>query len=258
MLLADFGDFAGAAEGYFVHTVIAVDDERVLHAEHGHGFGDQRNQPRLVDAHHLPPRASGVEQRAHDVQDRARAERLAHGHDGLHPGMVRWGQKEAESVRAQGLYGVFGRKLSWNAKRFEDVRRAAFGGDGAVAVLGYLRSRCCRDEGGGSGDVEAAAGVAAGSAGVDKLVALGLSEWKRGCGLAHREREAGNLGGGFAASRHGAQQPSKLNLGGLAAQDLLHERVRLREREGLAPFNNSPQLGLNGHEVPAYQSRRLS
>jgi hypothetical protein len=56
---------------------------------------------------------------------------------------------------------LIGREVEVEAEGGEDIRAAALGGGGAVAVLGDFASRACEDEGGGGGDVEGVRAVAA-------------------------------------------------------------------------------------------------
>ena len=72
-------------------------------------------------------------------------------------------------------YGCFiGGESDGDAEGFEDVGGAAAGGDGTVAVLGDGGSGGGGDEGGGGGDVEGAAEISAGTAGVGELVAFSV------------------------------------------------------------------------------------
>ena len=103
------------------------------------------------------------------------------------------------------------------------------------------------DEGGGGGDVEGAAGVGAGAAGVDQEGALGIVEWDGGGGGAHGVDEAGDFGGGGAAGGEGAEEGGEFEFGGFAAEDGLEELGGVGAGEGLAAFDDSFEIRLEGH-----------
>ncbi len=67
-------------------------------AEEGHGFGDDGDEMRCVDAHDLCGGSCGIGERADDVEDGADAEGAANGHHGLHrrvqAGSVEEGQSD--------------------------------------------------------------------------------------------------------------------------------------------------------------------
>src|SRR5580698_2241322 len=102
------------------------------------------------------------------MKDGADAECATNGHDGFHRGMKRRSVEEGETMFSECRCALGGRERNGDVKGFEDVGGAALRGDGAVAVLGDGGSSGCCDEGGGGGDVEGAAGVCAGAAGVDE------------------------------------------------------------------------------------------
>ena len=128
-----------------------------------------------------------------------------------------------------------------------DVRGARFGGDGAVAVLGDGGSGGGCDEGGGGGDVEGAAEVSAGAAGVDEGVAFGFGEREGGGGGAHGVDEAGEFGGMLGAAAEGTEERGEFDLGGLAGEDGLHERASLVAAEGCSLFHQALEVGLERH-----------
>jgi len=90
-----------------------------------HGFGDEWDEARLVDAHDLTASACRIEQWAHDVQDGARAESAADRMTAFMPGMMRGREQKAESVRAESGDGGFGREVHRDSECFEDVCGAA-------------------------------------------------------------------------------------------------------------------------------------
>jgi hypothetical protein len=261
---ADLGEVAGAGDGEFVHTGLragvtacvagfSVDDEGVAGVEEDHGFGGERDEMRGVDAHDLCGSSGGVGERADEMEDGANAKGAADGHDGLHCRMQAGGVEEGETVLAEGGCAVGGGEVDGEAEGFEDVGGAARGGDGAVAVLGDHQfspggsSGGGGDEGGGGGDVEGAAGVGAGAAGVDEEGALGEGEGDGGGGGAHGVDEAGDFRGGGAAGGERAEEGGELEFGGFAAEDGLEELGGVGAGEGLASFDDSFEVGLEGH-----------
>ena len=65
--VVDLGDLGGAGDGELVYPgpcrmlpVFAVDDEGVAGSEQGHGFGDEGDEARGVDAHDLSGGAGGL------------------------------------------------------------------------------------------------------------------------------------------------------------------------------------------------------
>jgi hypothetical protein len=103
------------------------------------------------------------------------------------------------------------------------------------------------DEGGGGGDVEGAAGVGAGAAGVCQDAALGFAEWDGGGCFSHGVDKAGDLGGGFAAGGEGAEESGEFDLGGFSAEDGVEELGGFGAGEGLVAFDDSFEVGLEGH-----------
>ncbi len=219
-----------------------MDDHGVLDVQQNHGVGDEGDEAGLVDAHDLAAGSGGVEQGAEDVQDGAHAEGFADRHHCFQLRMMRGGEEEGEAVGAEGLGGFGGGEVDGDAEGFEDVGGAAEGGDGAVAVLGDFDSGCRCDQGGGGGDVEAAAGVASGAAGVDQVVLLYVAEGKEVGGVAEGVGEAGDLGGGFAAGGQGAEQGGEFDVAGLAGEDAFHERGGVFAGEGFALFEDAAKL----------------
>jgi len=139
------------------------------------------------------------------MKDGANAQSAANGHDGFHCRMQRRRVKESEAMLAERSCTVGGGEADGDAEGFEDIGRTAGGGDGSVAVFGDHQfcfgggSGGGGDEGSGGGDVESAAGVRAGPAGVDEKSALGVGEWDGSGGGAHSVDEACDFSGGGAA-----------------------------------------------------------
>ena len=93
-----------------------------------HGFGDERDEVRGVDAHDLRGGSGGIGERAEEVEDGADAEGAADGHDGLHgrvqagrveegEAMARGGRRWLRRARGRrGCRGLRGRRLSRSAR----------------------------------------------------------------------------------------------------------------------------------------------
>jgi hypothetical protein len=228
-----------------------VDDHCVARAEHGEGFGYEWDETRLVDAHDLAASAGGVEEWPQNMENRAHAEGLTDGHKCFHLRVMCGGEKKAEAMGAERVGCVGGGKMDGNSEGFEDVGRAASGSDGTVAVLGEhywcpggCSGRGC-DERGSGGDVEAAAGVAAGAAGVDEMLLLYLAEREHVSCLAHGSCEACDLGSGLAAAGEGAEEGGDFDIAGLGGEDLLHKGRGVLARQGFALFDDAAKLVLD-------------
>src|SRR5712692_4577663 len=89
-------------------------------------------------------------------------------------------QRRREEERNSYLFETCGKSRGWrvdiHAERFHYIRRAAFGGHAAIAVLGHADARSGHDQRTCSGDIERTAGVAASAAGVDQRVTLGVAD----------------------------------------------------------------------------------
>src|SRR5579884_4120002 len=71
-------------------------------------------------------------------------------------------------------------KVDANAERFHHIGRSAFGADAAIAVLGDAHA-CARGyQGGCSRDIEGAAGIAAGAAGIEQVIFSLTHSWAGG------------------------------------------------------------------------------
>ena len=134
--------------------------------------------------------------------------------------------------------------LSIPAEGFENVGGAALRGDGAVAVFGDGCSGGGGDEGGCGGDVEGATGVGAGAAGVGEGGSLRVAEWNGGGGGTHGVDEAGDFGGGGAASGERAEESGEFEVGGFAAEDGLEKLGGVGAGEVLVAFDDSFEVGL--------------
>ncbi len=256
--VADFGDVGGAADGYLIETgtagcaagtVVAVNDEGVANAEGGHCFGHKRDEMRGVDAHDLRACAGRVGERAEEVEDGADASAaVQRGISGLHVCEVQACRvEEGEPMFPEGFGRVFGVEVYRDAEGFEDISGAALGGDGTVAMLGDGGSGGCGYECGGGGDIEGAAGIAAGAAGVDQSQTLFIGEWDGSGGSSHGVDKAGNFGGGFTAGGESPEEGGDLDVGELAGEDAFHEFARLYAGENGAAFDDQFEVRLERH-----------
>ena len=86
------------------------------------------------------------------------------------------------------------RDVDADAEGFEDVGGTAAGAGGAVAVFGDVRAGSGSDDGGGGGNVEGVAAIAAGAAGVDEMRGPEACVGENGGGVAtHDGGETGEL-----------------------------------------------------------------
>ncbi len=180
--------------------------------EQAHGFGDDGNEVGRVNAHDLRPGSGWVGKRAKHIEDGADAQRPANGHNCLHGRLQAGRMEESEAVSAKRGYCIRRCEGDGNPEGLEDVGRSACRGDRAVAVFGHDHSvrgsGCGGNQGRGGGDVEGAAGVAAGTAGIDQQATLRLGQRHRGCGGTHDVDKAGKLCGMLSARGDGSKQRS--------------------------------------------------
>ena len=86
-------------------------------------------------ADHVERRRRGIRERPQDVEHRAHAERLAHGRDVLHRGVIVRREQEREAAARETRAGRGLVERDRQAERREHVGAAALARDGAVAVL---------------------------------------------------------------------------------------------------------------------------
>jgi hypothetical protein len=253
--VVDFGDVGRAEDRDFIEAGgpgdggFTMDDEGVAGAKLGHGFGDERDEVRGVDAHDLRGRSGRIGEWPEEIEDSANSEGATDGHDRFHGRVEARGVKERETVAAKARGGFGGGDVDGDAEGLKDVSRAALGGNGSVAVLGDCGSGGCGDERSGGGDVEGAGGVAAGAAGVDEELALGGIEGEGGGGGAHGLNEASYFGWSFTTSGEGSKEGGDLDVGELTREDLLHEVAGFFAGERNAAFDELLKVGLEGHPL---------
>ena len=88
-----------------------------------------------------------------------------------HGGVNRRREKKAHADFFDGAARGFGRQIHANAERFENIRGAAVGADRAIAVFCDAHACACHYESRSGRNIECAARVAAGAAGVDQRLA---------------------------------------------------------------------------------------
>ena len=129
---------------------------------------DRLDQRARVHADELALRADGVQQRTEAVHHGADRKLRAHRGHVAH-GRVRPAREEGpDADLAQHPGRVGHRQVGVHAERLEHVEGAGPARGGAVAVLRDGHAGAGHHEGGGGRDVEGAAAVAAGAAGVDR------------------------------------------------------------------------------------------
>ena len=126
---------------------------------------------------------------------------------------------------------------------------AAFRGHAAIAMLGDTHTRPSDHEGGCRRNIECAAGIAAGAAGIDQSVAPGTARVEHGVGMKFKRNSSGADGFGESndffdrlalhVQRH--QQRRNLRVGAVSGKDLGHHRARFFAGERLAMHGDTMQ-----------------
>ena len=199
-----------------------------------------------VDAEQLAANAGGIGQRSDEVEECAQA-KLAARPDGMtHRTVVRRCEHEAEADVVDGSRDLLRRQIQGHAEALEEIGAAAGTRDGAVAVLGHLRSRRRGDEAGGGRDVEQVRPVAARAHEIDQVRPL-HGDGRRH--LAHYHRRAGDLLDCLALHAQPQQQGADLRIRGLAGHDAAHHRRHLVAAE-ILPLGDTRQGLLHVHRWP--------
>jgi len=166
--VADFGDLRFAGERNFVKSARAVNDESAKGAKFGEGSGDGVDHVCGEDSEDLGFGACGIRERAEQIKNGAPSD-LQAGWCGVAGGGVGCGSKEkADADFADGAASGGHGKIDAHAEGFENIRGAAAGTNGPVAMLGDVSARRGGDNCGGGRDIEGAGFVATRAAGVDK------------------------------------------------------------------------------------------
>ena len=109
----------------------------------------------------------GIGERPQQIEDRAKAELLANRRGVFHRPVQQRGEAETDADFVDAAANLLGRQLQVDAERFEDVGRAAFAGDAAIAVLGDVDPEPPPPGRRGT-DVERLQAIAAGPAGIEQ------------------------------------------------------------------------------------------
>ena len=219
-----------AAQGQFVHSVVAVNDDGVVRAEQPERLRHLVGNFGVAHADELAGNAGRVGHRAEHVEHGADTDFPADGSGVAHGGMVCRREHEADADFPQATFHGVRRQFDPHAQGFQHVGAAAVPGSGAVAVLGDGETGSGNHESRGGGDVEGAFAIPAGAAGVNGLV---LNADAQGL-FAHHGGKAGDLLRGFALEGEGGQVRTELGRGRLALHDLAHYRDRVVHGKGFA------------------------
>lgn len=224
--IAQLGNRGFSRKRNFIEAVGAVNDESAADAEFAESAGEEFHVTFIEDADDLRGRAGGIRERTEKIEDGADAEFAAGIHGVARRGVKRGREKKGDADFVERARDGFGRKIDAKAERFENVGRAAVGADGAIAVFRDANARAGDDESGGCRDVESAAGIAAGAAGVDEDfiggAAAGAGGEERSGVTAHDGGEADEFVDGFAFEAQRGEEACNLSVGGLAGENLLH------------------------------------
>ncbi len=172
-----------------------MDHERARERQAGQRLGHDRRDLVAERADHVIGRRGRIHERTQDVEYRAHAERLAHGRDVLHRGVVMRREQEGEAEALQARAGLRFVERDRQAECREHVGAAAAARDGAVAVLHYGQTARGREQRAAGAQVQAARTVAARADDVD--VGSGCNRGAQ-AKLAHAAREPANLLGRLA------------------------------------------------------------
>ena len=182
----------------------------------------------------------------------------------LHRRMHGGSKKKRDSYLFQAGRDLRRRQVDVHAQRFHHVGGAALRGDAAIAMLGDAHAGSGDDEGGRRRNVECAAGIAAGAAGIDECVASGAAGVENGVAVEFERNGGGANGFGKSddffdrlalhVQRH--QQRGNLRVRALAGEDFGHHRMRLFARERLAVIGDAME-GVEDHKIQATGDTRL-
>ena len=171
---------------------------------------------------------AGVGQRAQDVEHGTDAYFPSHRSGVTHCGVEGLGEHVAYADFVDATGDRLGSKLDVCSQGLQNIGAAAGTGGGAVAVFGYFQPGPRGDKGGGGGDVEGVAAVAAGTDSVDQRPVHFHSQGE----LTHDAGHAGEFPGGLALQPQCGEEGAKLGRGGLPLHDLPHHRRCIGHVEG--------------------------
>ena len=116
--------------------------------------------------------AGGIGQRAEQVENGPELQFSAGGLRVFHGGVQGLREEKADADLLNGARHFLGRGGDVDTELFEDIGAAARSGVGAIAMLGNAGAGAGGDKRGEGGDVESDRVTAAGSAGVEKRLAV--------------------------------------------------------------------------------------
>ena len=152
-------------------------------------------------------------------------------------------EHEADTALAHAGSDLVRPEIDARTGNLEHVGAAALAARGTVTVLGDVAAGRGGYEGGGGGDVERAAAVTTGTAGVDQRPQADLDRHGE---LAHHRGRRGDLVDGLALHAQGDQQPGDLRWRGFAFHHRDHHFVHLGEAE-IAAIDDLADSALNVH-----------
>ena len=252
--VAHFGDAGRARDGDFIQAIQAVDYKSAMRAQHAESFGYLFQQIESIDSDHLRGSSCRIGERAEQVKDGSQpqlaAGRLHIFHGGVHGGSEQKHNTDFFKTGAQNRGG----QTDLHAQGLHDVRRTTPGAEAAVAVLGHPHAGAGNDECRRGGDVEGAAGVAAGAAGVNQRVPSRSADVQRGVLVkgqrlgrgTHGLGEADDLFHRLTLHVESDQQGRNLSVRGAAGEHLRHDRTRFFAGEGFSFIGNALQ-GFSDH-----------
>jgi len=234
--IAQLGDVRFSADGNFIQAVGTVNDQGALHTQLAESLCDEFGEARVIHANDLRGGSGGISERAEQIKNRAHAQ-LATRWNRISRGSVhRRSVEEADADLVDGFGDAFKREFDFHPEGFEHVGGAAARAGGAIAVFCDAHAGSGDDERDGGGNVERAARIAAGAAGVhDHSVGMFAASGKNWGGVvAHSQGEADNFVNRFAFYAQSDQQGSDLFGAGVAGEDLLHRGLGFSAREVFA------------------------
>ena len=197
------------------------------------------------NAYQLSGGAGGVGERSEHVEDGTHCHFPA-GTDGVFHGSVMGrGEEEADTRFVDAARDPLRIGIESNARRLQDIGAARTPGNRAIAVFCDPDSGSGGDQGPGGGDVEGAASVATGSAGIDQAGSIDLH---RGCQRAHDAGRGGDLRDRFALHSQSHEESADLRRGAFAGHDRLHDLAHLRPFQ-IPALDDGFDCRLDVHEV---------
>src|SRR6267378_7773666 len=166
--VANFGDLRFTRKRDLIQATGTMNYERAGRAELRQRGCNRVDYIRGENAEHLRFGARRVSERAKKIKDRALHDLLPRGHGVARRRVRRGGEQKTDANFTHRAAGYRERQINVYAKDLENIRGAAAGADGTVAMLGNASTRRRRDNRRGGGYVERAGFVAACTACIDK------------------------------------------------------------------------------------------